>query len=276
MSCPTPEALEWKRRLPSSGHPSLAHLSGSNSPLARANSRTTLPTLHRNPRFTIDVAMLCSLCEALNFDELHYDFPAGYAHHATFAELAACTDCPFCSALHITIKDGPQLDRSTNETWRSLPLFLRLIPTSDATGTVDDVSNLLVFAQTPDGEGGHPIYLAMFGLYLDRTKAEWQTGDRCVAPSSLSWWFRKLIYLLMTVIKQDLPTVSGSKEDRSAPSRTRMTAFGSSKCGSDDVFTSTSTKRPRLFLLVPSTLVPPTVHKIHSWSSTKTLGDFHG
>jgi hypothetical protein len=123
--------------------------------------------------------MLCSLCEAIDFDKLHYEWsPSGYAHHSTFAELAVCTNCRFCSVLHDTIKDGPQLSWSTHDNWRLLPLHLRLVPSSDAIGTEDDLSNLLVFVEAPPEEGGHPIYLAMFGLYLDRTEAEWMTGER--------------------------------------------------------------------------------------------------
>ncbi|KAK0620615.1 heterokaryon incompatibility protein-domain-containing protein [Immersiella caudata] len=125
--------------------------------------------------------MLCSLCEALDFDKLHYEWsPSGYAHHGSFAELAACTNCRFCGALHDTIKGGPQLGGSVkgDDSWRTLPLFLRVIPTSDAIGTEDDVSNLLVFAQAPPEQGGNPVYLAMFGLLVDRTAAEWKTGER--------------------------------------------------------------------------------------------------
>ncbi|KAK5656880.1 hypothetical protein OQA88_4430 [Cercophora sp. LCS_1] len=137
--------------------------------------------------------MLCPVCGALAFDELHYDWnPSGYPHHRTFAELAACTDCPFCSALHDTIKDGPPLSQPKNDDWRLWPLFLRVVPTSDAIGTEDDVSNLLVFANAPAEQGGHPIYLAMFGLFLDRTMAEWETGLRYVKSAQLSSTAKKL------------------------------------------------------------------------------------
>ena len=158
---------------------SFAPRSGSNPDLS---TQETVHRMHRKTEFrliSLDADMLCSLCEALDFDELHYEWsPSGYAHHRTFAELAACTNCRFCSALHDTIKDGPQLSRSTYENWRFLPLFLRVVPSSDGIGTEDDVSNLLVFVETPPEEGGHPIYLAIFGLYLDRTEAEWKTGER--------------------------------------------------------------------------------------------------
>lgn len=137
--------------------------------------------------------MLCGLCAAIGFDELHSEWnPAGYAHHDNFAELASCTDCGFCSALHETIKDGPQLGKSSPHCdWRHLTIFLRLIPTSDAMGTDDDLSNLLVFLDPPAGQGGGPIHLAMFGLYLDRTEMEWKTGERYCHTSwilSLSTW----------------------------------------------------------------------------------------
>jgi len=143
------------------------------------------------PLLPFDVTtMLCSLCEALTFDELHYEWnPAGYAHHGNFAELAACsnsTSCRFCAALHDTIKDGPQLGLWSatntsdldNEIWRLLPLFLRLVPTSDAIGTEDGLSSLLVFVQAPPETGAREVYLAMFGLYVDRTESEWKTGER--------------------------------------------------------------------------------------------------
>ncbi|KAK4443654.1 hypothetical protein QBC34DRAFT_443203 [Podospora aff. communis PSN243] len=124
--------------------------------------------------------MLCGLCEELDFDKLHYEWsPSGYAHHSSLEELAACTSCQFCSALHNTIKDGPELGgAAAPENWRHLPLFLRVIPTSDALGSEDDISNLLVFAQRSPEEGGHPVYLVMFGLFLDRTATERKTGER--------------------------------------------------------------------------------------------------
>ncbi|KAK1749750.1 heterokaryon incompatibility protein-domain-containing protein [Echria macrotheca] len=123
--------------------------------------------------------MLCSTCDAVDFDDLHYEWNvSGYAHHRSFAELATCTNCRFCSAIHDTIRNAPQLSQESDESWRLLPLFLRLIPSSDAIGTEDDLSNLLVSARAPPEEGGREVYLAMFGLYLDRTGPEWETGER--------------------------------------------------------------------------------------------------
>ena len=125
--------------------------------------------------------MLCRTCDALDFDELHYEWNvSGYAHHRSFVELAACTNCRFCSALHDTIRNSPQLSQESDKSWHLLPLFLRLIPSSDGTGTDDDLSGLLVFATAPSEEGGRQVHLAMFGLYLDRTGPEWETGERYV------------------------------------------------------------------------------------------------
>ena len=59
-------------------------------------------------------------------------------------------------------------------------MFMRVVPTSDALGSADDLSNLLEFAVPPpdEGQGGSQIYLVMFGLYLDRTQVELETGER--------------------------------------------------------------------------------------------------
>lgn len=121
--------------------------------------------------------MLCDPCQAIDFDQLHYAWnPSGYSHHKTFAELAECKACPFCTAVCESVKDGPQMSGGESNEWRGQQVYLRLIPSSDGIGREEDVSNLLVFTSaTANGE--QSTYLVMYGLFIDRTKAEWETGE---------------------------------------------------------------------------------------------------
>lgn len=121
--------------------------------------------------------MLCDVCQAIDFDKLHYEWnPSGYSHHKTFAELAECKNCPFCTAVYESVKDGPRVSRGEGNDWRSQQLYLRLIPSSDGIGREEDLSNLLVFTMATTN-GAQPTYLVIYGLFIDRTKAEWDTGE---------------------------------------------------------------------------------------------------
>ena len=115
----------------------------------------------------------CTACSNIQYDGLNNDLTGtGQLFHQSYYELLSCQDCSFCKAIVNDVSSSQTFEPDAE--WLNQPIRLRTFP-SGMPPDESDRSNLLVYSGSGEGRGAGNT-LAFYGLFLERSEAEFREG----------------------------------------------------------------------------------------------------